>query len=549
MIIRSVGRIDRRAFFKISALWTTACALNVNPVSVQAQSRVSDGAYDAVVIGTGLGGLAFAGYMARHGFKVLLIEQHDRPGGYATTFSRDSGRFTFDVSLHQLVVAGATERILGDLAVLDKVKFVKAEKLFRLISKDLDVSCPTASAERFEQILSDRFPNQKEGIHGFMTEMLDLNKEVARFFEEGKLTLAGKLTFPIRFPRMWAARKKSLEDYLNQYVTDPGLRETLSVFCGYYGLPPSQLSGFYYMNATAEFFRHGGSYPIGGSEAVSKALADFIESKGGEILCGVTVDQILIQNGTAVGVRTSDGKAYRARAVVANCSAPRLFGQMISPDHIPSDFLQKIRSLKPSVSSFVVWLGLKKDVTATVKDSHIFLSAEQDQEKAWQHSIKCDPERANIGVCIYDHINKKYSLPGTNTLSITLICGYEPWAALERNYWKGDKKEYNAMKQLIANALIRRVERDLIPGLSQIIAVAEAGTPLTNIRYTLNTAGAIYGFEQSLENSFMNRISNRTPIKGLYLAGAWGEPGGGYTGVLISGRKTFGMLMEDWGHA
>jgi prolycopene isomerase len=80
-----------------------------------------------------------------------------------------------------------------------------------------------------------------------------------------------------------------------------------------------------------------------------------------------------------------------------------------------------------------------------------------------------------------------------------------------------------------------------------MIAVKEAGTPLTNIRYTSNTDGAIYGFEQSLDNSFMSRISNRTPVKGLYLASAWGEPGGGYTGVLMSGRKAFGMLMEDWG--
>jgi prolycopene isomerase len=82
-----------------------------------------------------------------------------------------------------------------------------------------------------------------------------------------------------------------------------------------------------------------------------------------------------------------------------------------------------------------------------------------------------------------------------------------------------------------------------------MIAVQEAATPLTNRRYTLNTNGAIYGFEQSLDNAFMNRISNRLPVKGLYLAGAWGEPGGGYSGVLISGKKTFGMLMEDWGKA
>jgi prolycopene isomerase len=70
---------------------------------------------------------------------------------------------------------------------------------------------------------------------------------------------------------------------------------------------------------------------------------------------------------------------------------------------------------------------------------------------------------------------------------------------------------------------------------------------LTNRHYTGNTQGAIYGFEQSMNNAFMNRISNETPVKGLYLAGAWGDPGGGYEGALRSGEIAFQKLMEKWG--
>src|SRR4030042_2454097 len=98
----------------------------------------------------------------------------------------------------------------------------------------------------------------------------------------------------------------------------------------------------------------------------------------------------------------------------------------------------------------------------------------------------------------------------------------------------------------MTETLIRRVEEQLIPGLRTMIAVQESATPLTNVRYTLNTAGAIYGLEQSMDNSFMTRISNRTPIKGLYLSSAWGDPGGGYVGALLAGKRAFGLLMEDW---
>jgi prolycopene isomerase len=80
-----------------------------------------------------------------------------------------------------------------------------------------------------------------------------------------------------------------------------------------------------------------------------------------------------------------------------------------------------------------------------------------------------------------------------------------------------------------------------------MIEVKDSATPLTNWRFTRNSEGAIYGFEQSMDNAYMNRINNRTPVKGLYLASAWGNPGGGYSGVLRSGEITFGMMMEDWG--
>ncbi|HOS98296.1 MAG TPA: hypothetical protein PLU54_11645, partial [Deltaproteobacteria bacterium] len=71
-------------------------------------------------------------------------------------------------------------------------------------------------------------------------------------------------------------------------------------------------------------------------------------------------------------------------------------------------------------------------------------------------------------------------------------------------------------------------------------------TPLTNRQFTGNTRGAIYGLEQSMDNSYMTRIDNRTPIDGFCLASAWGNPGGGFTGALMSGQLTFLQMMEDW---
>ncbi|MFC1834254.1 FAD-dependent oxidoreductase [Thermodesulfobacteriota bacterium] len=541
--------LNRRRFLKVSALWTTAAALSTVPVPAKSMPRDPNAKCDAIVIGSGLGGLSFAGYMAKNGFKVLVLEQHNIPGGYATTFTRDGGNFMFEVSLHQLFLGGVTKEILDELGVLKKVKFRQGTNLFRLVSGDLDVTCPTADSERFEETLISMFPRQKTGIEGFMAEMLGLSQEVEKFFEAGKLTLVGKMGFPLRYPKMWAARNKSLSDYLNKYISDPKLKAVLSVFCGYFGLPPDRLSGFYYLNASGGYFRYGGFYPHGGSQEISNALTQFIRDKGGEVRLSTKVEEVLVKGDSVAGVKTADGEIETARAVVGNCSAVSLLGKMVPGRIVPRDFGAKVRALKPSISSFVVWLGLNRDITNRIKDSHIFLESERNPDKAFQYALNMDSDKTNIGVCIYNNIYKGYSPPGTSNLSITVISGYEPWKSLEKDYWDGNKEEYHRKKKEIAQALIRRVEKTLIPNLSKMIIVQDAATPLTNMRYTLNTAGAIYGFEQTPENSFMNRISNRTPIKGLYLSSAWGEPGGGYTGVLIAGKRAFGLLMEDWGKA
>jgi len=530
----------------LSARGATAAALHVPAVTPASAQRVKEGEYDAIVIGAGLGGLTFAGYMAKQGFKVLVLESHDVPGGYATTFTRDSGRFTFDVSLHQTALGGAGKAILTDLGVLEKVRFYRSGELFRVLGTGLDIACPGGEPKAFEQILIEKFPKENKGIQGFMADAVGVSEETEKLFEEGALTMLNKALFPLRFPRMWAARKKTVADYLNEYTTNPSLRSVLSVFCGYHGLPPSRLSGFYYMVATGGYFRYGGSYPAGGSQAISNAIAELIESKGGQVRFDTRIAQVLTKDGRATGGKTSGGESLTAKTVAANCSIVSLFSDMLPGAPVPADFRQKIGALKPSVSSFQVWLGLNKDITDTVKNSHILLRPEQDPDIAHQYCLEARADKSNIGVCIYNNIAKELSPPGTTTLNITLINGYQPWKRFEQDYWAGKKTEYNARKREITETLIRRVEEQLIPGLRTMITVQESATPLTNVRYTLNTAGAIYGLEQSMDNSFMTRILNRTPIKGLYLSSAWGDPGGGYTGVLIAGKKAFGLLMEDW---
>ena len=98
----------------------------------------------------------------------------------------------------------------------------------------------------------------------------------------------------------------------------------------------------------------------------------------------------------------------------------------------------------------------------------------------------------------------------------------------------------------MAEALIRKAEKILLPGLSSAIEVKEIGTPLTNVRYAGHNRGAIYGWDQTVNNSGSVRVGHRTPIKNLYLAGAWSKPGHGYGAVIPSGRIGDRSVTGSW---
>jgi prolycopene isomerase len=147
---------------------------------------------------------------------------------------------------------------------------------------------------------------------------------------------------------------------------------------------------------------------------------------------------------------------------------------------------------------------------------------------------------------LYDNIYKGYSPEGKNTVGIIVLQGYDHWEPYAEDYRQGNKDAYWKEKNRMADILIDKVEKTVLPGLRDAIEIKEVGTPLTNIRYTSNYRGAIYGWDQTLDNSNPRRLPHKTPIKNLYLSGAWTSPGHGYSAVIPSGLECFGAVMQDW---
>ena len=538
--------ISRRSFLTISAMAAAAVALDWKSISAYAAKMGPKSEYPTVVIGAGLGGLVCGAYLAKQGIPVTLVEQHSIPGGYATSFDRAAGKFTFEVSLHGTSIHNnGAAGILKDIDVLDKLELIELPEVYRLKTPNMDISVPQKDPEAYVQILTMHFPDEAEGIQGFVAEMLGIADEVDTLSRnQGKFF---KPLFPLQYRKMWNVRNKTLADLIGEFVKNPELQNVLGSLWGYYGLPPSRLSGFYYANATGGYLKNGSYYIKPRSQDLSDAIAGVIESNGGKILYDTRVGRILVKKAAVQGVELEDGQMLPARAVVSNASAITTFKQMLPEDQLPQDYVAKLEGFKPSISSFIVWLGLNRDLRGQIKGFSTHVSAGRDPEASYQACLQGDIANGSFGVAVYDNIFKGYSQPGTSTLQLIFLCGYEPWRKYEAEYISGRKTDYNKEKARWTDILIQRAEKELIPGLSSMIAVKETGTPLTNLRYTGNTDGAIYGFEQAMDNAYMNRIKNRTPVKGLYLASAWGNPGGGYGGVFRGGQGAFQAMMEDWG--
>lgn len=116
---------------------------------------------------------------------------------------------------------------------------------------------------------------------------------------------------------------------------------------------------------------------------------------------------------------------------------------------------------------------------------------------------------------------------------------------MEQDYLANRTDRYNKKKDQLTDELIALAETRAIPGLSKMLIMRDSATPLTNYRFTLNTAGALYGYNQSLDHSFMTRLSNKTGVPGLYLASAWGNPGGGNGGALLGGKNAFKAVTQE----
>ncbi len=497
--------------------------------------------YDAIVVGAGLGGLSVATLLARKGFGVLLLEKHNIPGGYATSFVR--GRFEFEVALHELSDIGTPERrgvlakYLDYLGVFDKVEFVQTPDLYRSIFPDLDLTLPKGRND-YTDALCQAFPHEADGIRTFIERIFRLASEVDRLAE---IQYAG---FPQVLPKIAALpfRMKAVPRYLfatwgevlSRDVADERARAVISQYWGYFGLPPEKVSFFYFALALASYIRLGASHIQGRSQALSNAFIQTFEEMGGEVRFQTGVDRILTENGRTTGVITDAGEEFVSDIVVSNADPVTTCRDLIGVERIPESFFKKLRSATISPSSFNVYMGVNRSLEDFgVFDHETFVNGDYDFDNHYERMKGIHPPGEIVVTC-YNRVLPNISPPGTSQIVLTSLMYGEPWRHVA-------PEEYVDQKTEIADDIIRMAET-VLPGLREHTEVVDVSTPLTNMRYAGALGGSIYGFNNTPFNHTILRPGAKGPLEGLYFVGAWVQPGGGFSPAMLSGQIAGEMI-------
>ncbi len=467
--------------------------------------------YDIIIIGAGLGGLTAGAKLAKEGKKVLLIEQHDIPGGCATTFKRKD--FVFEVGLHEmdgLDTRDMKTKIFRDLSVFDNVEFLKVPEFYHFVNEHFKITIPH-EPEKAIAVLVENFPDEEIGIKAYFDQVLNAKKKAKESAEKEEISV-GK--------------------FLDSIISNEDLKLVLLGNLGYFHDDPYSLSLNYYSVAQGSYYNGGGNFIKGGSQKLSDYLAGYISQNDGEVILKHMVTEIITENNRAVGVKytanrnnTSEINSAFADEIIANAAIPNVANMLLSED-TGKELQENISKYETGASLLTIYLGFKKPI----KDigNKYYSTFVYDNSVKTQANIKAnnkgDFKNRSFTFVDYSQVDSALTSKEKSVGVICCIDYYSDWNKL-------NKEEYKTKKEEVAEIYIEKLEK-LIPGIKDQIEYYEVGTSKTVARYTLNPEGAVYGFAQTPERVRFDKIQS---IDNLHFASAWTKIGGGFSGAIFSG--------------
>ena len=501
--------------------------------------------YDVIVVGAGNGGLCAATLCAKAGYKVLLLEKHNLPGGCATSFVR--GRFEFEPSLHELCDDSTHEKmrsmrqIYADLGA--DVKLVKEDNLYRVICDgpngyDHRIR---ATREGFIASMEEACPGCREQMETLF-ELNDLFDAAQIYMDEcGGTTKMNPLVLLTKYADFVRAAGNSTDALLDALGMDEKTKSLTNTYWGYLGDPPRDLNAMHFISLLMAYAQEKPSIPVDRSHGMSLAMVKLFQQYGGEVWYNSPVTQFLYdRHGAAVGVM-ANGKEVSAKKIISNVIPNNVMN--LSDNRFVKKSMRKLanaRTMGMSVNTFYLGLDCSKEELG-IEDYSVFVLKDRDGNKQYDM-------RKDIGFYIVNCLN--VVLPDCSPEGTCILFFTTP--SFDGDFPADLKpEEYKKYKNELADKFITDYERITGMDIKSHIEEISIATPVTFARYLSTPNGTIYGYMSQTWDNVVNRtvfkdLENR--VKNLKFCGGHSLRGDGYPSGFITGeimaKETIAELKE-----
>ncbi|MFB7877881.1 phytoene desaturase family protein [Nocardia sp. NPDC056064] len=521
--------------------------------------------WDAIVVGSGMGGMTAAAYLAAGGRRTLVLEQGDVLGGCTHVFRRKG--YEFEVGVHYLGDCGRPEgnipTILRGLGVDKHVEFAEIDPDGFDVLAFPSVTFPVPRGwDAYRDRLIETFPDDAKALRRYVRVIRKLADVVDRATTPasfgGSAAMAARAGWAAPFALVPLTRLFDL------CGIGPAPRPVLGGQTPAYASPGDRAPAIVQAGYLKNYVEGGAYFPVGGGQVLSATMAEVVRANGGDFRLNARVRRILVEDGRVRGVELDGGETITAPVVVSNADVKRTFLELLDPSAVSARTRKRVAGYTMAWPLFNTYLGLDIDLSQTMSSAQIWKFRSDSDFGPMQRALSWEAAgrdrdrwlrlvRENIAAMIHIAGNKDphtpYAPAGHSVVEIMtyLPADHDLWGVRAGGPVAGEKyrdnPDYLAVKDAVTEILID-LAAEVIPNLREHLVWQEAGTPITQERYTHSSGGGSYGIEMNLRQLGPFRPGPTTEITGLYLAGASQGWGPGVEGVMLSGVGAAGAVLR-----